>query len=76
MAKAEDGHWMEKAFSKNKGKLHRRLGVSPGKKIPEGKLKKAEKSDDPTLRKEANLAEIGRKYGGKKRSAFHKAAGV
>jgi hypothetical protein len=36
-----DGHWMEKAFSKNKGALHKQLGVKTGTKIPKGKLAKA-----------------------------------
>jgi len=30
--------WMQEAFSKNKGKLHRALGVPEGQKIPAGKL--------------------------------------
>lgn len=42
---------------KNPGALHRSLGVPEGKKIPEKKIKKAEHSKDPTLRKRAVLAE-------------------
>lgn len=38
---ADDAHWMEKAFSKNKGALHRELGVPQGKKIPRAKLGRA-----------------------------------
>lgn len=51
--------WIQKALSKkgSKGKLHRKLGVPEGKKIPEAKLKKAEKSKSPSLRKQATLAE-------------------
>jgi hypothetical protein len=43
--------------TKNKGALHRKLGVPEKKNIPESKLKKAEHSKNPTLRKEAVLAE-------------------
>jgi hypothetical protein len=53
--------WMQKAFSKNKGKLHRELDVSEDKKIPVKKLAKAGKSKNPTIRKEAVLAETARK---------------
>ncbi len=49
--------WIQKATSKNKGKLHRELGVKEGEKIPAKKLARAEKSKNPTIRKEANLAE-------------------
>ncbi len=47
--------WIKEA-TKNKGKLHRELGVKEGEKIPDKKLAKAEKSKNPTIRKEANLA--------------------
>lgn len=47
--------WIAKA-TKNKGALHRKLGVPEGKKIPAKKLSKAEHSKSPKLRKEANLA--------------------
>ena len=59
--------WMSKAFGKNPGKLHRELHVPEGEKIPEAKLQKAEHSDDPTLRKEAALAETGKKYASNRR---------
>lgn len=50
--------WIQKALGKSsKGKLHKKLGVPEGKKIPEKKIKKAEKSKSPKLRKEASLAE-------------------
>jgi hypothetical protein len=42
--------------TKNKGALHRNLGVPAGKKIPAKKLAKARKSSNPLIRKEANLA--------------------
>ena len=46
----------------NKGKLHKDLGVAKGKKIPEGKLKAAEKSSDPAVRKRAVFAENAKKW--------------
>lgn len=54
--------WIQKALGKSsKGKLHKQLGVPIGKKIPESKLKKAEKSKNPTERKRAFLAETLKK---------------
>jgi len=47
--------WIKKAI-KHPGKLHRELGVPQGEKIPAKKLKKAEHSKSPTIRREANLA--------------------
>lgn len=44
-----------------KGALHKSLHVAEGKKIPESKLKKAEHSNNPTLRKRAVLAETLKK---------------
>ena len=52
---AEGGHWIEGA-TKNKGALHRALGVPEGKKIPAGKMKKAEHSSSGKVRREAALA--------------------
>lgn len=55
---SEKKKWIQKALGpKSKGKLHEHLGVPEGKKIPKSKIKKAEHSKSPTLRKEANLAE-------------------
>lgn len=48
--------WIQKAI-KHKGALHKELGVPEGKKIPASKLKKAEHSKNPTLKKRAVLAE-------------------
>ena len=49
--------WIQKAINpENKGALHRALGVSEGKKIPEKKLEKAEHSRNNTIKKEADLA--------------------
>lgn len=41
----------------HKGLLHKDLGVSQGKPIPEGKLKKAMHSSDPAVKKRAVFAE-------------------
>ena len=51
-------HWIQKAVPEsNKGLLHKKLGVPEGEKIPESKLKAAEKSGDPKLEHEARFAE-------------------
>ena len=56
----EDGHWMEKAFNPaHKGRLHRKLGVPQGQKIPAGKLAKAEHAGGK-LGAEARLAAVAR----------------
>ena len=47
--------WIKDA-TKNKGALHRHLGVKEGEKIPEEKLEKAAHSKDTKIRKEASLA--------------------
>lgn len=51
-------NWIQEALSKkgSKGKLHKKLGVPEGKKIPESKIKKAEKAKG-SLGKEARLAD-------------------
>jgi hypothetical protein len=48
-------NWI-KGATKNKGGLHRALGVREGNKIPEEKMSKALHSKDPGIRKMANLA--------------------
>ena len=58
---AKGGNWIKDA-TKNKGALHRSLGVPEGQKIPMGKIKKAEKSSNPTLAKRARLAETLRGF--------------
>jgi hypothetical protein len=59
--------WIQKAVEKGKGKLHEKLHVAEGKKIPAKKLAKAEHSKNPKLRKEAVLAETLKKlHKGKK----------
>lgn len=47
--------WIKEAI-KHPGALHEALHVPEGKKIPEKKLKKAEHSKNPTMRKRAVLA--------------------
>jgi hypothetical protein len=42
--------------AKNKGKLHRTLGVPQGEPIPAGKLQEALHSSSAAERKEANFA--------------------
>jgi hypothetical protein len=54
--------WIQNAINpKHKGALHKELGVKPGKKIPAKKLAKAEKSKNPRIRKQADLAETLKK---------------
>jgi hypothetical protein len=48
-------NWIAGA-TENKGGLHRSLGVPEGEKIPAKKLEVATHSDDPKVRKQANLA--------------------
>lgn len=47
--------WIAGAI-KNKGSLHRQLGVPEGEKIPAKKMNEALHSDNPLERKRANLA--------------------
>lgn len=42
--------------TKNKGKLHRELGVPLDEKIPDKKMSKAAKSKSPLIRKQVALA--------------------
>lgn len=52
--------WIQGAI-KHPGALHKELKVPEGKKIPESKLKKAEHSKNPKLKKRAVLAETLKK---------------
>lgn len=52
--------WIAGAI-KHPGALHKSLHVKKGEKIPESKIKKAEHSKNPILRKRANLAETLKK---------------
>jgi hypothetical protein len=55
-------NWIKGAI-KHPGALHKELGVPQGKKIPQAKLEKAEKSKNPTLRRRADLAKtLGRMH--------------
>lgn len=49
-------NWIAGAIKKT-GALHKSLHVKEGEKIPESKLKKAEHSKNPKLKKRAVLAE-------------------
>lgn len=51
-------NFIKKALSKAgaKGRLHRKLGIAAGTKIPANKLAKAAKSKSPALRKEVAFA--------------------
>ena len=53
-------NWISGAIKKP-GALHEELHVPKGKKIPAKKLKKAEHSKNPTIRREANLAKTLKK---------------
>ncbi len=48
--------WMQKAFAKNKGALHRDLGVDEDKPIPYAKLLRATKSKKLKLKRRALAA--------------------
>lgn len=52
---AKGGNWIAGA-TKNKGALHRSLGVPAGEKIPAKKLNAAMHSDNPAVAKRARLA--------------------
>jgi hypothetical protein len=60
MKKKSDGNWIAGA-TKNKGALHRALGVKEGEKIPAKKLAKGAKSKNPRIRKEVALAKTLKK---------------
>lgn len=63
--------WIKQAINpKHKGALRAKLHVKSGEDIPLSKLKKAEKSKNSTLRKEAVLAETLRKTRHKKKKAL------
>lgn len=51
---------------KHPGRLHKRLGIPEGQKIPAERLTSALHSDDPSLRKEANFARNAKKWHHKK----------
>lgn len=53
---ADGRNWMERAFAKNKGGLHRSLGVPEGQTIPAGKVAAAAHSGDSKTRHQAQAA--------------------
>jgi hypothetical protein len=56
-------HWIQQAINpETKGALHKALGVTQDKKIPEKKMEKAAHSKNPLTRKKANLAETLKKF--------------
>ncbi len=57
-----DKKWVQKAFGAHPGALHIELGVPQGKTIPPRLLKRAENSRNPTMRKQANLAETAKRF--------------
>jgi hypothetical protein len=69
-SKKKDGKWMQKAFGKNPGALHKRLKVSEDKKIPKEKLDKAyagaKKRGDTKLMRQINAARTASKISKKK----------
>ena len=54
--KMKDGMFRQKAI-KHKGVLRKALHVKEGEKIPEKKIKIAEQSKNPVMRRRTNLAE-------------------
>ncbi len=63
--KKKKDNWMDEAFSKNKGSLHRQLGIPEDETIPPGKLNKAAKKGGK-LGARANLAKTASKIAKKK----------
>jgi hypothetical protein len=57
--------WIQSAIE-HPGALHKTLGISEGKRIPEKKLEKATHSRNALTRKRANLAETLRSFKHKK----------
>lgn len=52
----KDKKWMQKAFSKNKGSLHRMLGIPEDEKIPWDRMVRAAHSKNSLMRKRAQAA--------------------
>lgn len=72
-AKVAKKGWVSKDKFKpggEKGKLHRELGISTDKKIPEDRLEKAARSKNPEVRRDAIRAKTmkGWDHSGKKKS--------
>lgn len=52
------------------GLLHRKLGIPEGQPIPAAKIAAAEKSGDPTLRKEAQFADNAKGFNHSKKKTM------
>jgi len=59
---ASGGKWVQEAFGKHPGALHKALHVKKGKKIPEAKLQKALHSKNLKMRRRANLAKLAKGF--------------
>lgn len=66
---AKDDKWMEKAFANSHGQFKKKAGVKKGEKLTMGKAEKMknEKGASTKTKRQASLAELGMKYGGKKK---------
>ena len=62
MAEKKKKNWISGAVADGKGKLHKKLNIPEGEKIPEEKLNEALRSKDKTERKEAQLAKTLKKF--------------
>jgi hypothetical protein len=60
--RASGGALTDVAKSIHKGGLHKSLGVPEGEKIPAKKVEAATHSDNPQIRKQANLAQTFAKH--------------
>lgn len=49
-------NWIKDAVGTNRGGLHRSLGVPENEKIPPGRIEAATRSNNPKIRRQANLA--------------------
>lgn len=61
MGMGDSGKWMQ-SDSIKKGGLHKSLGIPSDKKIPAKVLNKATHSQNPKIRKEADLAKTFKKF--------------
>lgn len=70
LVEADESKWVQKVAKKNKGKLHRKLGIPEGKKIPQEVLDsayaKAKKDGDTETMREINFAKNAGRFSHKK----------
>lgn len=66
---ASANKWMQQAFSRNKGALHRQLGIPENKTIPMSTLLRAAKSKNKLLKKRAIAAMIARRIASKRKKS-------